>query len=503
MDTLINEEARGERREARFFSSLRSRVSLLLLCGLFCIFAFLHLKTSPRPWFDDGIGMTIARTFAETGTYTMQTAPGIYDADLYWVTTHQPVIFPVALLFKLFGVHILLARFVAVAYMAGVLFFAYAIIRRLSDKTTALWSAWLIATFSPFYGNGKALLGETPGIFWLLAGSWFWIRSVETETTSRNRMLFSLAAGTGFGLCAITKPYYLLILPMLAIAKLFQYVKNRSFKISEELSFGLPILGFLAYWFIDIVPKPITLEHAKIALGFFTNSYNGSVWGEAITFSNTILPNILRFFTESTPIHLLVLLGILCLATLRKPLRTWNPLFVFFGILILASLFWYIKTPGWYRYLYPTHLIVLMLAPFALSKITTPKIPSWMKNGFLVSLVAFQLLVTVKNINMYKSDALYRLRDTVQTLYPNRPIFVVHIPEASLAVEPEYLSQAFYINPTLTIGENLLLKTDKPLPDLVIASTFGGIKTEENEPILQSQYNLVWTQGRYRLFEKK
>lgn len=468
--------------------------ALIVAVALFLGFGLFHLQTSPAPWFDDGSAMALAKSVAEHGVYGMQIAPGQFDTEPYWLTIQHPVTIPVAIAFTIFGSSILVARMVMLVYLAGLVGMAFLLIRRIGNSYIATWSVWLLVTFSPLYGNGKAMLGETPGIFWMLVGTWFWIQA--REQTDRRRIKSLILSGIGFGLCVITKPYYLLLLPALLIARIFEITREKRMYTAQELAFWLPMSALGIFWLVQIMPKPISIEHAMTVVGFFTNSY-----GVAIT-GNTMLQNALRFATESTPMHCTILLFVCTMAAIKIKPRSWNPALVQIGVFILLSIFWYLKTPGWYRYFYSIHLLLIIFTPLALWKSTWPKIPNWIKGSALVGLIALQIGITVKNLDTYRSDSLFALRNAVYELVPDRQIFLAHVPEAAFILPSSVVSQAIYINPSLTVGTNVLLESASSHPNLVITALPGAVGVDAIEPILQSEYRPLWTGGHYRLLEK-
>lgn len=473
---------------------------LLALVGAFVIllaFGLWHLTTSPKMWFDDGIASNVAKNLAQFGTYGIQTAPGVFAKDLYWVTIHHPVTLPVALFFKLFGATILVMRLVMVGYLALTVLAAYLLVKELSDRYIATWSTWLLVTFAPFYGNGKAMLGETPGVCWLLIGSWCWLKALRNPN---KKHLWLIAAGASFGLSAITKPYYLLILPALLLTKAIDIIRTRRLDLIEEFSFGLPLVTIVGAWLAHITPKPLSLANVLLVGRFFSNSY-----GEVITLEH-MLRNALRFLTESTPLHLTLLLAIIAYFALQKKrelLKTPSPL-IALTIFVLGSLAWYLKTPGWYRYFYSIHLIVLVLAPIALFAINLSRLNMNWRKGALIALIGVQTIITIQNADRFRSDAIFALANAASTLIPkDSPVFLAHVPEAAFVLPSDHLSQAIYINPTLSIGENNVLLSPTHLPPFVITALPGDVGVNAIEPVLQKEYETLWSKGHYRILKKR
>ncbi len=473
-----------------FFSwSLCAALVVVLAFGLW------HLTTSPKMWFDEGIASNVSKNLAVYGTYGIQTVPGVFTKDSYWATTQHPVTLPVALIFRLFGVSVLGMRLVMIGYLLATILVGYALARELANERVAMWSAWLLATFSPFYGNGKAMLGETPGVFWLLLGAWLWQKSLKAERS----LLHLFGAGTAFGLCVISKPTYLLLPPALFLARLIKAIQTRRINVVQELAFGVPIVVLSLGWLAHTVPKPLSLDHLLIVIHFFSNSY-----GQVVTHTQ-ILHNALRFVTESTPLHLSLLTAIIVVVCVQKRqnLRNASPALIALGIFSTVYLLWYLKTPGWYRYFYPAHLVALTLAPVALWQLQASWLTEQRKRAFLIALIIAQTIVTWQNADRFRSVALFHLQTTLQErgLF-DKPVFLAHVPEAALVLPSEHLSQTIYINPTLTIGENPLLKENADLPPLVITALPGDVGVGAIEPVLQKNYHVIWSESHYRILEK-
>lgn len=474
----------------------RTAVASLPLLGalaLLLIFGLWHIQTSPPVWFDGGIVASVAKNLAEHGVYGLQTSPGHFATERYVLTTNHTVILPLSLVFRLFGASVLAARLTMFAYLLATAAIAYLFVRELTDRWIATWSAWLLVTFSPFYGNGKSMLGETPGVCWLLVGLWCWTRAMKT---TQHRWAWLLAAGTAIGLCAITKPYFLLALPAVALARIIHGIRSRTLRLKEESLFALPIVAVVAAWFIHTFPFPPSWGSLVHVAHFYLNSY-----GEQIA-PAYILRNALRFVTESTPIHLALMLAVTVLFLMRARPNRWHPALVMLGLFIGASLLWYVKTPGWYRYFYPAHLLVLILMPAAWWRLQIPRLGKAWKRFALVALILIQLIVTIQSRDRFRSDAFFALRDAVQTYAPGKPLFLAHVPEAAFILPTDRLEQMIYIHPTLTLGVNRL-EDENNLPEVVVVSNPGEIGVDALEPILREHYRLLWNKSHYRLFEKR
>ena len=179
---------------------MNKKLEILLIIVLFSLgafFTFYKLSESPPTWMDEGLITQTSRNLAMQGRYAIQTAPGEFISPGI-ISTSYPVTFPIALSYELFGVGILQGRIVMAFYILFFFALAYLLIRKHYGVKVALLSLSLLVTFGPVYGHGKNVLGEVPGLAWLLFGL----------------LLFDRWwAGFLFGLCLVTKPIFILLLP--------------------------------------------------------------------------------------------------------------------------------------------------------------------------------------------------------------------------------------------------------------------------------------------------
>ena len=142
-------------------------IAILFLGILFA--STYKLIESPSVWYDEGIYVQIATNLANNGLVGMRFSPTeILHVSKF--TVEYPVIYPLAGVFKIFGFSILSARLLMVFFILGLAVARYFLIRKLFGPNLALLSLALLATFPPLYGNGKSVLGETPGLFFV-----FWL----------------------------------------------------------------------------------------------------------------------------------------------------------------------------------------------------------------------------------------------------------------------------------------------------------------------------------------
>src|SRR3989344_6541436 len=96
---------------------VKFEVLFVVALFLFVTFAAAYrLTESPATWYDEGYLLQSSKNLALYGKQGLQTAPGVF-ASTATVSSGFPILAPVALSFKLFGIGLLQARLVMVLYI--------------------------------------------------------------------------------------------------------------------------------------------------------------------------------------------------------------------------------------------------------------------------------------------------------------------------------------------------------------------------------------------------
>ena len=456
-----------------------------------------HFTTSPGFWFDEGIIAGVAKNIALYGVYGTQVAPNSFFTNNFWITNNFPVAFPVAAFFKILGVSIWTARLTPLFYLLGFVCVAYFFVKKIYGFKAAVLASLLLITFNPLYGNGKAVLGEVPGLFWLILGGLLYL-----YYEGNKKVPFLLAAALSWGIAVSTKAYYLVFIPSTIFLAFFLLFRKKSinykFFFVPAVFFSLPILLwiFLAFNF-----NHFSFATLKNSVSYFLNSYGVS--------SFEPFKNLFRFVSESTPIHFTFLSIFIFAAWVirRKKKAETLPLVYALFIFIALSFFWYLKTPGWYRYFFSIHLLVILLFPAAFNEVTgkigivlkKENYTRWAGTGIMASLILFQAGFLFFHYDDFYSTDVFQLKGYVEeNIKLDASIFVASKPEVAFMLKNKNLYQYIFISENLKIGENVIGKV--PV-GYVITGSGDDPFVLKNADDIDKSYNLVYAVGHYRIYK--
>lgn len=336
----------------------KNRKMLWMRCGqiaaaiifLFAIFfATFHLKESPSVWYDEGIYIQGAVNALQYGKIGIQLSPAEIT-HISRISVSYPLIYPLAGWFKIFGASVISAR----SFMALVLFLflaaSFLFARKVFGPLLAVGTLLLLATFPPLYGNGKSVLGEVPGLFYLVF-SLLCLR-LSFNFLDKKRKMWLLLAGIFIGFSVATKPIFIILLPAVFVGLIVQWFYGK-IRLKEYLFIFLGfILPALVWFFIQFGPN----DTFSSILSFYTNPYGvENLW-------QVIRQNITVFFTSATPLYLAVMMAVwLAALTIRFKRKTQIPVeeiiaFTFSALIIAA----FLRIVGWYRYIFPAQIVALI-----------------------------------------------------------------------------------------------------------------------------------------------
>lgn len=469
---------------------------------IFCIIAFYasyKLTESPPTWYDEGIYIQVAQSFAEKGTQDIQITPEL-SKRIDFLTIGYPVIIPVAASMKLFGSTLFAARIAMVGFILLFTYAAWRLMKRLFDEKAALWSLALVGTFPLLYGNGKNVLGEIPGLLYATISL---IALDRLEKRNYEGAWNYLFLGVAVGLTAASKPIFLLFPAGTAIALLLN-IRSIPLKWKEilvaVLSFFIPMMLWAYFQF---GPE----ASLSAILNYYANPYGIQ------TIPTTMIENFLRFFKETTPLYAAVLTCIWLAAIFvrlyrREKISLAEQSALFFSMLVFAA---YLRTAGWYRYFFEALCFaVLFFAPSLQILVSTAtrrfsKLPHSVHYAgtaalcVLIGMQFYQLNFSSWVAEYYQSTRSSQVQAFFQAYPKDRSIFVFNSPAAVVFLASRNYYQ--YLQPTAAIGygNDELELVRLGIPDDVLISP----DQYEANPQLFTRYATSTTAGAYLILSRK
>lgn len=466
-------------------------VSLVILVVI--IVSSQRLTTWPRIFYDEGITIEIARNFQLFKVLDILTAPGQFT-DIPYVTGSNgfPITLPLALFFELFGFGLAQARIYALIWL--IIFFVaiYLFVKKFWGKNNALAALLLVATFAPVYDAGRRVLGEIPGFIFLLAGLFFLI--TRQKDISKYRY-WGIVAGIFFGLAIVSKPsVYLLIIPAFILASLF--INHNLRKQIVPILIG--VAPSLALWIFFAFPNPFSIATWIKILSFYQDP------AASASLAGNFIKNAGLFFSHTTLIYfslLAIFIGSV-LIKFRQSIRddSFLSLLIPYGVLLLL---YFLKSPGWLKYLLPLEIFILMILPpyIELALVKFNKMRYY--RAIILALIILQSwqLVFFSNITDATSEP-----EEVAKFVIERPgmIGILNSPHIAALIPPERKLHYINQNEKVVIGDNPLDLEQLKLPQFIIMpSDFeNSYPFSEKQKTNLKNYELAKT-GKWKVFQLK
>lgn len=459
---------------------------------IFIIFLALILKgfpDSPSPWYDEGINLNLAKNLAQNGVYDFSTGPGQSTGKPYLlITTNYPLLAPMAIFFKLFGAGLHQEKIVMAVFLIAFFWLFYLAAKKYYGKKAALIGLILVTGFLPLYGNGKGALGEIPGIVYFLSG---------LLILDKKKWWQLILAGLLFGLAAATKSLYMLFIPALAGGEIWLAIKNK--KIDWRRWCYLAAGGLLpvCLWVWTILPASLNQQSFSEFIAYYSNPYNVAPQG-------VMFKNFLRFFTETTPLHFLSLFAVFLISKIIK--RRISQMEIIVCFFIALDWFFYLKTPGWYRYFFPAHILLFILFPFALMEIAGSLWGGKFRKQTIFIAVTVVLLsqmapmFTNINTKLYYNPTPRIFANYINKNIPaDKDILVVNNPAVAFMIDRDKVWQRLAINPYLTVGRDWFGRSE--YPDYVVLNDGGNELLGEND--LTPKYKKAYQADNAILWQKQ
>lgn len=452
----------------------------LLIVSLFLLSLFLTLyrfTSTPKVWVDEGVFTEFSRNLKTNGVIGIQISPGNVEEINGWVlSTSYPVLFPVALSMKMFGVGVLQSRLPMVIYILLFLLVSYLFVRKKYGEYPAFISTLLLLSFSPLYGNGRPVQGEVPGLFYLMLGSYLLLL---LEDSGYKNLKIAVFSGLSFGLSCATKPIYLTFVSIsLVISLIFIYKKVENKKIFPYFFIGflIPII----IWFYIHFPT------VKLITGALSSyMYLAGTHGSDVSAFQTILINLKRFFTEGTPILFSFASIITIFSFGLRFYKSKINIFSVSEILIFSFIFlnWlgYLKGTGWYRYFFPSHVLLYVLfvgAIFSISNYVNNVIGKKILYSIPILLLIFQfyhLVFLSETSFVVNRTRNLELSNVLGNIPKEKSVFFFNSIETIVFLKSNNYSQYLKMDDFLVVGDENSLSKQGPDYFLTDTSQSGNV----------------------------
>jgi 4-amino-4-deoxy-L-arabinose transferase-like glycosyltransferase len=314
----------------------------------------------PVLFIDEGFALDGAINLALYGQYAMRSAEGFRVLDQPLVANGPGVVLPLALSFSLFGVGIEQARLVAGLFLAlaGLAFFW--ISQRVTGTLAALLSLVLLVALprEGFLYLGRMAIGSVPGLAYFLIGGAVWQLAVH-----RKSLKWAIAAGALFGLAAVTKGQYsLVIFPALALAWAVDefWLKRtpRQLFAAAVLSVGAMLAAWYVIRFIIVGPADFAQHLGNVQ----TATRSTVLTFDPLRYLGPALAYLVR--SGIAPVWLLGM-GFAMWQIARRKAGAEG--FVIFAAAAAVWMGWYLLlSNGWARYAFDTYALACLTAGGAL-----------------------------------------------------------------------------------------------------------------------------------------
>jgi len=325
-----------------------SLTTALLAFSVVCVLflALYNLTEYPLTWFDEGSHLHVPKTLVRFGEYADYSSEGFrYYGPTIGVG--PTVMLPIAGMFALFGIGLMQARLVIVFYLLAAIVAFYLLATQLGSRRLAWVAVALFVTSRGVsaFEYGRQVLGEVPGLFFILSGLVVWFSAWERASWRR-----LMVVGALLGLAVVTKTQFFIVLaPTLALGWLANLIYYRTAPQRVFIVPGLLLGLFFGLW----------QSYVVVFLGPGAVSENLALYRAATASAATVFDFNLMKRSIGELLSLKVYLGWLIPALaygvfLALPRRREGGQWGLLLILVAVNLIWYIvASVSWIRYAFP------------------------------------------------------------------------------------------------------------------------------------------------------
>lgn len=475
--------------------SIKNHRSLWFLCSVLLfvnLYSFSTLTTKPAFWYDEGINVELARNFADFGELDLAIAPNTFSGKGATVgSTGYPITVPLAGFFKLFGFGLEQARVYMLLWMSALIVVFFFVTKKLWGTGVAYGGTLLVATFAPFYGNGRSVMGEIPGLVFFFASFYF----LEKRKWWQSGVLL--------GLAVISKPsVFIFLIPAYTLVVLLSREEWRA-RLMNLFKLGGSSALTLCPWLLIYVDEISRGGLWETLLAHFKNPYSEA--GASVL--QNIGNNLPTLVTSSTLLYMwtMLLLVFLALFLERSFFSQHKNLFIFATVYLPLALFQYLKSFGYLRYLLAAEFIVFILFVISLpilSRLISKKLaflegaPLRTEGIIIAGLVMLQIVHLFWFSDIYPSEKTQKTMAYLSSAYPGTTVGVFDVPQVASLLPADKKYQYLSTYGLWEFGVNPLLLPSEKMPSILIA------EAEDPAFLVSYEKDLAFSDG-FLVYKKK
>lgn len=202
------------------------------------------------------------------------------------------------------------------------------------------------------------MLGEVPGLLYLTL---FLLCYAIASADTPRKYSWLILGGAFAGLCIVTKPLFLVLAPAIVVGVFLSWRRGHFSLFEIGMAAVMAVLP-IGVWLLIQFQSGDSLSQI---LTYYANPYEIPNLGEVI------ITNLGKMFTDVGALYLtitmLVWIAAVAVRLYRKEqVRSEETMALIFCLLVIAA---FLRTAGWYRYLFPAQAVALIFLPAALSTV--------------------------------------------------------------------------------------------------------------------------------------
>lgn len=444
--------------------------------------SFYKLSESPQTWTDEGLIIQTSQNLVGQGKYGFQIAPGKIISPSF-ISTSYPVTYPIALSFSIFGISLINARYIMALYILSLLAVSFLFLRGRS-REEVIWSLLLVSTFPPLYGQGKNVLGEVPGLVFILLSALF-IQKIEQK---KDEIIYWILFGLSFGLALVTKPIFILAIPAVFFVLLRMFYKEKNIDITKFIFFFISGLIPVLLW-VNI--QFYTTDSWFSILKYYSNPHSVDIVSAVSANIRDFIHNPRTLFFAFT--FFVWVVSLLYSLKIKKLIHISTVFLFSFSLFVFVL---YFRNPPYYRYFFLAEVLSLLFFSSNLFELFRL---NWQKNllrFFLCVLVVFQfhqLYFSSWISGAFSSNKTKIMTEVISSLPNNKTIYIYQAPEAVVFLKHYNYYQYFSGTITTEFGEDNL-DLIKKREDLLVLTKKDLFEQKKD---LFSSYKIIKEFDRY------